>query len=204
MLRLTLCLLALLGLTACGGDPTWAPDAQVQAARFSPKGEPPSITLYTVINNKTGAGAHSAILVNASERVMFDPAGTWHHPKLPIRHDVHFGVTDKALAFYIDYHARKTYDVIEQKIVVPPAVAEQVLRLVKERPAVAKSMCAEATSSILRAVPGFQSLPATWFPKKLSDAFGKLPGVTYRRITDDDDDSNHGILLVQANGDPLE
>ena len=65
-------------------------------------------------------------------------------------------------------------------------------------------MCTEATSSILRATPGFQSMPSTWFPKKLSDAFGQLPGVTTRLITDDDDDSNHGILLVQANGDPLE
>jgi hypothetical protein len=31
-----------------------------------------------------------------------------------------------------------------------------------------------------------------------------LPGVTTKIITDDDDDSNHGVLLVQANGDPVE
>jgi hypothetical protein len=53
-------------------------------------------------------------------------------------------------------------------------------------------------------VPGFESLPATWYPKKLSDAFGTLPGVVTRTITDDDDDNNHGVLLVQANGDPVE
>lgn len=204
MLRLTLCLLALLGLAACGADPTWAPEAQVQAARYSPPNEPPSITLYTVINNRSGSGAHSAILINGSERVMFDPAGSWYHPRLPIRNDVHFGMTDKAIAFYIDYHSRETYDVLEQKLIVTPEVAEAALRLAKNHDPVPKAMCTKATADILRATPGLGSLPATWFPKKLSDAFGQLPGVTERLITDDDDDSNHGILLVQANGDPLE
>ena len=61
MLRAMLCLLAVLGLASCGADQTWAPDAEVQAARFSPEGEPTYITLYTVINKRSGAGAHSAI-----------------------------------------------------------------------------------------------------------------------------------------------
>ena len=203
MLRLVLSLVALLGLTACGAQPVWAPEDQVQAARFVSE-EPTYITLYTVINKSSGSGAHSAILVNGSERLIFDPAGTWHHPRLPERNDVHFGMTDKALAFYIDYHARKTYDVIEQKIYVSPEVAEQVLAKVKAYGAVPKAMCTNATSGILRTVPGFESMPATWYPKKLSDAFGQLPGVSERLITDDDDDSNHGVLLVQANGNPLE
>ncbi len=203
MLRLVLSLVALLGLAACGAQPVWAPEDQVQSARFVSE-EPAYITLYTVINKSSGSGAHSAILVNGSERLIFDPAGTWHHPRLPERNDVHFGMTDKALAFYIDYHARKTYDVIEQKIYVSPAVAEQVLAKVKAYGAVPKAMCTNATSGILRTVPGFESMPATWYPKKLSDAFGQLPGVEERLITDDDDDSNHGVLLVQANGNPLE
>jgi hypothetical protein len=203
MLRLALCLAALLGLAACGAEPVWAPEEQVQAARFISE-EPSSITLYTVVNKSSGSGAHSAILVNASERVIFDPAGTWMHPRLPERNDVHFGMTDKAIAFYIDYHARETYDVIEQKVFVSPDVAERVLAQVKAYGAVPKAMCTNATSSVLRSTPGFQSMPSTWYPKKLSTAFGDLPGVSTRVITDDDDDSNHGVLLVQANGDPLE
>jgi hypothetical protein len=203
MLRLVLSLVAVLGLAACGAEPKWAPEEQVQAARYV-EGAPTYITLYTVINKSSGSGAHSAILVNGSERVIFDPAGTWRHPRLPERNDVHFGMTDKALAFYIDYHARKTYDVVEQKIYVSPEVAELVLAKVKAYGAVPKAMCTNATSGILRSVPGFESMPQTWYPKKLSDAFGQLPGVSARLITDDDDDSNHGVLLVQANGDPLE
>ncbi len=203
MLRLIISLVALLGLAACGAESKWAPEEQVQAARFV-AGPPNYVTLYTVVNKASGSGAHSAILVNGSERLIFDPAGTWTHPRLPERNDVHFGMTDRATAFYVDYHARKTYDVIEQKVFVSPEVAELVLQRVKDYGAVPKAMCTAATSSILRGVPGFESMPSTWYPKKLSDAFGELQGVATRKITDDDDDSNHGVLLVQANGDPLE
>jgi hypothetical protein len=201
MLRPILAVLAMLGLSACA-EPKWAPQEQVDAARFV--AEPPaSITLYTVVNKNSGAGAHSAILVNASERVIFDPAGTWYHPKLPERNDVHFGMSDTAVSFYVDYHARETYDVREQTVLVSPEIAQLVLEKVKANGAVPKSFCTSATSSILRTTPGFESLPSTMFPKQLSDKFAELPGVTQKLITDNDDDSNHGVLLVQANGDPV-
>ena len=54
---------------------------------------------------------------------MFDPAGSWALPRLAERNDVHFGMTDKMVDFYIDYHARKTFDVIEQTKIVSPQVA---------------------------------------------------------------------------------
>lgn len=200
--RLVLGLVAALVLAACGAEPKWAPQEQVDAARFV-SDEPPSITLYTVVNKKTGSGAHSAILVNASERVIFDPAGTWYHPLLPERNDVTFGMTDKAIAFYLDYHTRITYDTIEQKLFVSPEVAELMLARVKAYGAVAKGMCTNANSAILRGVPGFESLPQTLFPRKLANAFGRLPGVTTRVIVDDDDDNNYGVLLVQRDGTPL-
>jgi hypothetical protein len=202
LLRLLFGLVVALGLAACGAESKWAPQEQVDAARFV-AGPPNYITLYTVVNTRTGSGAHSAILVNASERVIFDPAGTWYHPKLPERNDVHFGMTDKAIAFYLDYHTRITYNTIEQTIYVSPEVAELVLERVKAYGAVPKAMCTSANSSILRGVPGFESLPQTFYPKVLSTAFGKLPGVTTRVITDDDADDNHGVLLVQRDGTPL-
>jgi hypothetical protein len=202
LFRPVLVLMAALVLAACGAEPKWAPQEQVDAARFVSE-EPSSITLYTVVNKRTGSGAHSSILVNASERVIFDPAGTWYHPRLPERNDVHFGMSDKAVAFYLDYHTRVTYDTIEQKLLVSPEVAELILARVKANGAVAKAMCTNANSAILRGVPGFESLPQTFYPKKLADAFGRLPGVTTRVITDDDADDNHGVLLVQRDGTPL-
>lgn len=199
LLRILCGLAVALTLAACGAESKWAPQEQVDAMRFV-AGPPTYITLYTVVNTRTGSGAHSAILVNASERVIFDPAGTWYHPKLPERNDVHFGMSDKAVAFYLDYHTRVTYNTIEQTIYVSPEVAELVLARVKAYGAVPKAMCTQATSSVLRGVPGFESLPQTFFPKKLSEAFGRLPGVTTRVVTDDDADDNHGVLMRQRDG----
>ncbi len=197
MIRKFLVLAVALTLSACGAESTWAPEETVRAARFV-SDEPPSITLYTVINVRSGAGAHTGLLINGSERLIFDPAGTWQHPRLPERNDVHFGMSDRMVLFYIDYHARETFYVIEQKLPVSAATAELAMARAKAYGAVPKAMCTQSTSSILRGVPGFEGLPQTYYPKQLSDAFGRLPGVQTRKITDDDADNNHGVLLVQA------
>lgn len=197
MLRVIAFCIAALGLSGCGAESVYAPDEAVAAARYVAEG-PKTITLYTVINNRSEAGAHSGLLINASERVLFDPAGTWRHPQIPERNDVHFGISEKMVLFYIDYHARETFRVKEQKLVVSPEVAELVAARAKAYGAVPKAQCANSISSILRGVPGFESMPSTWFPNKLHDAFAALPGVTEREIRDEDADSNHGVLLVQA------
>lgn len=202
MKRLLLCLAMLLSLAACGAESKWASDAEVSRARYVAEG-PSSITLFTVLNNRSGSGAHSGLLVNGSQRVMFDPAGTWHHPYLPERNDVHYGMTDKMIAFYIDYHARVTYRVVQQTIYVTPAQAEIALQRVQQYGAVPKTQCARSVSSILRGVPGFESLPSTWYPQALMDAFGNLPGASTKVITDSDADNNHGVLLVQAADAPV-
>lgn len=202
MRRLILCFVALLGLSACGAESVYAPQDAVTAARYV-AAAPTSITLYTVINNRSGAGAHSGLLINASQQVMFDPAGTWNHPAVPERNDVHYGITPRIVNFYIDYHARETFRVIEQTLVVSPQVAELVKQRAEAHGAVPKAQCANSIVAILSGVPGFESLRSTWFPKKLSEAFGKLPGVTSRTITDDSADKNHGVLLVQAGEAPI-
>lgn len=198
MRRLMVCLFAVLALAGCGvGNSVWAPDEAVAQARYVHNG-PPSVTLYTVLSTRNGSGAHAGLLINGSERVMFDPAGSWKHPYLPERNDVHFGMTPKMVDFYIDYHARVTFDVVEQTVVVSPAVAELVMTRAKAYGAVPQAQCTVAISTILRGVPGFEGLPQTWFPRTLMTAFGQLPGVTSRTITDTDADQNHGVLLVQA------
>jgi len=202
MKRFMVVLVALLALAGCGADNEWATDAEVTQARFV-SDAPPSITLFTVISTRNGSGAHSGLLINGSERVMFDPAGTWHHPRLPERHDVHYGMNDKMIAFYIDYHARETFNVVEQTVQVTPQQAEIAMQRAKAYGAVQKAHCARSVSTILQGVPGFESISTTWYPKALSEEFGALPGVTARTITDDDADSNHGVLLVQAEDSPF-
>ena len=203
MLRLSFAFVALFALTACGaGGTSSAPnasDSAILAARYVDDSQP-SVTLFTVVNNQSGSGAHSGLLVNGSERVLFDPAGSFNHPRLPERGDMHHGMSDPMVAFYIDYHARETYRVIEQKLSVSPQVAEMVLARAKARGAVPKAHCANSISAILRDVPGFESLGVTYFPNRLADQFGELPGVMTRVITDDDADDNHGVLLI----DPVE
>jgi hypothetical protein len=201
MRRILLSLIAVLFVAACGAaESKWASNEFVAQARYVHPG-PSSITLYTVLATRDGSGAHAGLLINGSQRVMFDPAGTWHHPNLPERNDVHFGMTPLMVDFYLDYHARETFDVVEQTIVVSPEVAELVMRRAMEYGAVPKAQCTISISSILRGVPGFEGLPSTWYPKRLLEAFGTLPGVKTRRVTDDDTNDNHGVLLVQA-GDP--
>lgn len=202
MRRLMMCLAALFALAACTAEPVWAPDDLVARAAYVHDG-PPSITLFTVLNNTSNAGEHSALLINGSQRLIFDPAGTWRHPSLPERNDVHFGMTPKMVDFYRDYHARENYRVVEQTIVVSPEIAELALQRALAYGAVPKARCAAATSYVLRGVPGFETIPATLGPKKVMTAFGRLPGVTERLITDDDALHNHGVLLVQAQQAPI-
>lgn len=159
---------------------------------------PPSITLFTVVSKRDGSGAHSGLLINGSQRIIFDPAGTWHHPNLPERNDVHYGMSKQMVDFYIDYHARETYDVIEQTVEVTPQVAQLVAQRAQSYGAVSKAHCARAITGVLQDVPGFENVGRTWYPSKLMKAFGTVPGVTMRTITDDDADNNHGVLLVQS------
>lgn len=201
MRRLLLCLCGLFMLAACTAQPVWAPEDMVTRARYV-SNAPPSITLFTVLNNETNRGEHSALLINGSERLIFDPAGTWRHPALPERNDVHFGMNDKMIDFYIDYHARQNFRVVQQTIIVTPEVARMAQQSVLAYGAVPKATCARAVSTVLRGLPGFESIPSTWGPKPLMNAFGRLPGVTERLIRDTDANQNHGVLLVQAQQAP--
>ncbi|MBZ4021206.1 hypothetical protein CKO11_01845 [Rhodobacter sp. TJ_12] len=197
MRRLIICTVFPLALAACGAEPVWAPDEAVNAARYS-TGNAPSITLFTVIGTTTGAGGHSALMIDGSERVIFDPAGTWKHPTVPERNDVDYGITDRMYKFYIDYHARETWYVREQILPVSPALAEAFIDRVEANGAVPKMMCANETSQVLRSMPGFEDLPRTTSPLRLSKAFGQLPGVVTKDHYDNDPDDNSGVLMIQA------
>lgn len=193
--------LALVGLAGCAVDRTYDSAAEVAQARYL-SGEPPSVTLYTVISNRNEAGAHSGLLINGRERVLYDPAGTWYHPTVPEQGDLHYGITDRMLSFYIDYHARETYRVVEQKRFVPQATVDLILQRTIAKGPAAKATCSQTLSSILIGVPGFENIRQTWFPNRMAEDFGRAPGVIQRVIRDGDPDENSGVLTVQANGDP--
>lgn len=185
-------------LAGCGnGDPVWAPDDVVNAAVYRGTGAR-SLTLYTMRNVVSGNGAHSSLLVDASQRVMFDPAGTFANPSIPERNDVLFGMSPRVEAYYVSYHARASYYVEGQRIVVSEAVAEQALRLVMAYGAVPSAGCARAVSAVLRQLPGFESIGTTYFPNNLRDDLDKLPNVVLTEYREDDADDK-SIAAKQIN-----
>ena len=182
-------------LSACTAESVWAPDEAVAQARYQHPG-PKTITLVTVLNNRSNEGAHSALLINGSERVIFDPAGSWYSRYSPERNDVHFGMTPRQWNFYVDYHSRETFRTQIQTIEVTPEVAEMALQLAKNYGAVPKAFCANSTSDILGQLPGFESISRGFYPAKISAAFAELPGVRSQVIRDDDPDDNKYLLQV--------
>ncbi|MCB1328058.1 MAG: hypothetical protein KDK28_00695 [Maritimibacter sp.] len=193
MRRLMFLILALVGLTACAAEPKWAPDADVAAAHVVTS-NPPTLSLITVINVNSGNGGHSALIVDASERVLFDPAGSFYHPRLPERNDVVYGMTDAAVDVFIDFHSRESWRVVRQDLVVPAAVASQALALVKANGAVPKAFCANSISGILSQLPGFGGISSTMFPVALMRQFAEYPGVVTREYHDMDPDTGGEII----------
>ena len=167
---------AINGYAACGAESVWAPEEEVQRAIYR-SDAPPSITVITVVSNRDGRGGHSALLINGSQRIVFDPAGTFRHPQLPERNDVIFGMKDAAVEFYNKYHARVTWHVVSQEIPVSAEVAELALRRAQENGAVPKAFCTRANTDILAGIPGFEGVPNTFYPVKLMNYIDTLPGV---------------------------
>ena len=168
MKRILIALILPLVLSACGAESVYAPEEDVQRAIYR-HDAPPSITVLTVVSNRDGSGGHSALLINGSQRLIFDPAGTWFHPQIPERNDVHFGMKDAAVEFYKDYHARETWHVVSQEIPVSAEVAEMAIQRALNYGAVPKAYCTQANTDILRSLPGFEDTPKTFYPVKLME-----------------------------------
>ncbi len=191
--------LVALALAACGttAEPIWAPEAEVQRAIYS-DAEPSTVTLVTVINNRSGEGGHSALFIDGSQRVVWDPAGTWWNPAAPERNDVHFGLSPRMEEIYIDYHARESWRVVLQEVQVSRATADQLIAAAQAYGAVPKAQCATSTTKILSSASFFAPyVSSTWFPKRLMEQFDAIPGMTKSVVYDDDDDNNQPLLRQQ-------
>jgi hypothetical protein len=186
-LRLGFVLAGLLFLSACGvAQLPWASDERVQQAAYSQPG-PSSITLITVVANGSNSGAHSALLINGSQRVMYDPAGTWYNKAVPERADMLYGMTPKMLQYYIDYHARKKFRVVMQKRIVSREAADELIRLSIENGTSANGFCAQNTSHLLSLTPGFEGFPVSIWPKSAMKGMDAIPGVVTDVIYQDDE-----------------
>lgn len=189
-------------LAACAVEEVGAPPGAVAAAAHVAPG-PPTLTLVTVLNNRTDRGAHTALAINGSQRVVFDPAGTFNdlvnNPAnraggqarvMVERGDVLYGMRPDYYDAYIDYHTRETFRTVEQTVVVSPETAEAALALARANGPASKATCALATSRILSQVPGFEGFPVGWYPRAAMEAFAARPGVRTVVHRDDDPDAN--------------
>lgn len=160
---------------------------------------PKSLTLFTMKNRASDNGAHTGLMINASQRVLWDPAGTFGHSSIPEQNDVHFGITPRIEEFYISFHSRETYYTLIQEIEVPAATAEMALQLALANGPTPKAFCTSHTSRMLSQLPGFKSIGRTFFPSNLSDDFAKLPGVRQStRVEDDSDDKSVAAAQIDA------
>ena len=98
--RLGLALACLSALAACATKQPFADDAAIAAVSYR---DAPytAITLYTMVNNRTGGGAHTSLLIGASERVIFDPAGTFQADPDAVSHAHPLGVQRAALEAFL-------------------------------------------------------------------------------------------------------
>ena len=181
---LILCGLALIAGCTVPADPQ-STLQEAEARAYKAPG-PASITVITMINNRTGSGGHTALMVSGSQRVIFDPAGSFRDPRVAERGDVIFGITPAWERAYKSAHARDTYHVVTQKIDVTDEQAEQALQLVLTNGAVAKSYCTNSTTTLLRQVPGFEDTRVTFFPKHLMEQIAKRGDVTTDKYYEND------------------
>lgn len=186
-------------LAGCAND-TGIDATPEQVAQAVYRAQGSSLTLITVVNNRTGGGGHTALMVNGSQQVIFDPAGSFRDERIIERGDVLYAMSPKWVRAYKSSHARSTYHVMTQEIDVTPAQAERALQLVRSNGAVPGAFCANATSGILRQIGGFDNIKQTFYPVNLSDQFATIPGVrTERHYEDDEGNVVDASAVVAAN-----
>jgi len=175
---------ALLALAGCEFYTPATPD-EVARARYV-SDEPASVTLISMVNERSGRSAHAGLLINGSQQVLYDPAGTFSHPDLPRAGDVHYGMTPRYVDYYERYHARFDYFVVVQKVPVSRAAADQLIADAQAEGKVMKMHCALAVADVLRPVPPFGNVTSSFFPEYLRADFAALPGVQTRTVHEND------------------
>ncbi len=191
--------LAALTLSGCVGEEVWAPDDAVARATYIVPG-PPTVTLITSINTANNSGAHSALLIDGAQRLLFDPAGNWHNPGVPERNDVLFGMSPAYMDYYLAFQSAGVFEVRMQTIDVTPEIAAQLSQAVQAYGPVGPAFCSRSITEILSRTPGFTSISASFYPLNTMGQFGQLPGVREQTVigtTGEDVPGSNEVLEAQ-------
>ena len=184
-----LCLGSALLLAACVNN-TVAPPEDIAAMRFE-SAEAPFVSLITMVNDKSNGGEHSALLINGSQQILYDPAGTFRHSRVRRSEDIMYGMTEGLNDYYNSYHARFGYFVQVQKLAISLEQADAMIARAQAEGAVPKLTCGRATSDILNDFPQFAHIRTTYFPGRIMKKFGAIDGVQTTIIREDDIGQNY-------------
>lgn len=178
-------LLGCLTLASACAVEVGATKEHIAAAGFA-SDEPPYVEVVSMVDRQSARAAHSALIINASERVIYDPAGTFQHEDLVERGDIHYGATDRMVSYYERYHARFSHYVHVQRIPVTAQVAEAVLRRTQAQGPSPKMFCTYHTFGVLNdSLPGVD-LGRSFFPEALRRQVARMPGVIDRYRYEED------------------
>lgn len=192
--RIFLSLLAASVLAGCISASDLPPTDQI-ARQAHVTGDAPSVTLVTMLSEKTGRGEHSALLIDGSERVLYDPAGSFSLPRYSHEHrDIHYGVSDQVMEIYNFYHARNTHFVEMLKLNISREMADLLIARANEIGPQPKMFCAQAVSRVLKPVGPFGDIPITFWPGPIHDAFERIPGVVKTELHDGDVGQNFIVV----------
>jgi hypothetical protein len=184
MRRALFLLLAAVALAGCETYQPATPEAIARARYVSD--EPPSVTLISMVNAGSGRSAHVGLLINGSQQVLYDPAGTFTHPALPRRGDIHYGMTPRYVDYYERYHARFDYFVEAQKVPVSRAAADRLIANAQAEGKTMKMHCALAAADVLQPVHPFENVSRSFFPEALRADFARMPGVETSYVYESD------------------
>jgi hypothetical protein len=158
---------------------------EISRAHFS-SDEPASVTLISMVKASSDRSAHSALLINGSEQILYDPAGTFQHPDLPRSGDIHYGMTPRFVDYYERYHARFSHYAQSQKIMVSRSTADQIIANAKAEGRTPKLFCSVSTASILKPVAPFNDVTTSFLPEALRKDFERIPGVETSYVYESD------------------
>lgn len=177
---------ALMALAGCAG----ASDAEFEeisrTIAYRPSGSP-SATLITSQEVNGSGEIHAALVVKASQQVIYDPSGSFIDPGTRRIGDALYGVTPEILEKFALHQADRRHNAVLQTASVDPESAETLLQRVRRAGGAFPGFCAATIADVISGVGPFASVRETMWPSDLSEDFASIEGVETRIVTDDDD-----------------
>ncbi len=196
------------GVAGCGRPSYRRATAEEVSRSFYSHDGPIELSLLSAVATLGNSSEHSALLINGSQRVIYDPAGTYDPAKEPSwyvhprKYDIHYGVNDLALRQYIVSHARIGYFVEQLSRRITLEQADRAIELCEERGETNFSLCAVSCSWVLQRLDGFETVKTSLFPQKIREDFMNLSDVSRTRYYQQDSEKNiaSGVRLEIIRG----